>query len=114
MPYAPPLTDDEIAERLRGLDGWARQGDTIRRTVKLKGFRGAIAFVNAIADAAEAANHHPDIAIHDYNRVTLTLTTHAAKGLTFRDFELAATIDRLVPEQASAQPSGGGGSVASG
>jgi 4a-hydroxytetrahydrobiopterin dehydratase len=95
MPPAPPLTDAEIAERLAALDGWERDGDAIRRTVKLKGFRAAIALVNAVADAAEAANHHPDIAIHDYNRVTFTLTTHAAKALTFRDFDLAAEIDRL-------------------
>jgi 4a-hydroxytetrahydrobiopterin dehydratase len=95
MPYAPPLTDAEIAERLAGLDGWERDADTIRRTVKLKGFRTAIALVNAVADAAEAANHHPDIAIHDYNRVTFTLTTHASKALTFRDFDLASEIDRL-------------------
>ena len=95
MPYAPPLTDAEIAERLAALEDWAREGDVIRRTVKLKGFRAAIALVNAVADVAEAANHHPDIAIHDYNRVTFTLTTHAAKALTFRDFDLAAEIDRL-------------------
>jgi 4a-hydroxytetrahydrobiopterin dehydratase len=96
MPYAPLLTDAEITERLAALDGWERDGDTIRRTVKLKGFRAAIALVDAVADAAEAANHHPDIAIHDYNRATFTLTTHAARGLTFRDFDLAAEIDRLV------------------
>ena len=95
MPYAPPLTDAEIEERLASLDGWEREGDTIRRTVKLKGFRAAIALVNAVADAAEAANHHPDIAIHDYNRVDFILTTHASKALTFRDFDLASEIDRL-------------------
>ena len=99
MPYAPPLTDAEIAERLAGLEGWEREGPIIRRTVKLKGFRAAIAFVNAVADAAEAANHHPDIAIHDYNRVTFTLTTHAAKALTFRDFDLATEIDRLAADR---------------
>jgi 4a-hydroxytetrahydrobiopterin dehydratase len=95
MPAAPLLTDAEIAERLGQLTDWAREGDAIRRTIKRKGFRGAIALVNAVADAAEAANHHPDIEIHDYNRVTFTLTTHAVGGLTFRDFDLAAEIDRL-------------------
>jgi 4a-hydroxytetrahydrobiopterin dehydratase len=95
MPYAPPLTDAEIAERLAALDGWERDADTIRRTVKRAGFRAAVALVNAVADAAEAANHHPDIAIHGYNRVTFTLTTHASKALTFRDFDLAGEIDRL-------------------
>jgi 4a-hydroxytetrahydrobiopterin dehydratase len=95
MPSAPLLSDSEIADRLAALDGWEREADTIMRTIKLKGFRAAIALVDAVAVAAEAANHHPDIAIHDYNRVTLTLTTHAAKGLTFRDFDLATEIDRL-------------------
>jgi 4a-hydroxytetrahydrobiopterin dehydratase len=95
MPYAPPLTDAEIAERLAAVEDWEHEGSAISRTVKVKGFRAAIALVNAVADAAEAANHHPDIAIHDYNRVTFTLTTHAAKALTFRDFDLATEIDRL-------------------
>jgi 4a-hydroxytetrahydrobiopterin dehydratase len=97
MPYADPLSDEGIAERLGRLADWRRDGDTIRRTVKLKGFKGAVAFVNAVAEAAEAANHHPDITIHDYNRVTLVLTTHASKALTFRDFDLAEQIDALVP-----------------
>jgi 4a-hydroxytetrahydrobiopterin dehydratase len=97
MPYADPLSDEAIAERLESLTDWQRDGDTIRRTVKLKGFRAAIAFINAVADAAEAANHHPDIAIHDYNRVSFVLTTHASKALTFRDFDLAEQIDALVP-----------------
>jgi 4a-hydroxytetrahydrobiopterin dehydratase len=95
MPYAPPLTDPEVAERLAALDGWEREGDTIRRTIKVQGFRAAVALVDAVAVAAESANHHPDIAIHDYNRVTFTLTTHASKALTFRDFDLATEIDRL-------------------
>jgi 4a-hydroxytetrahydrobiopterin dehydratase len=97
MPYADPLSDEAIAERLGRLTDWHREGDTIRRTVKLKGFRGAVAFVNSVAEAAEAVNHHPDITIHDYNRVTLVLTTHASKALTFRDFDLAEQIDALVP-----------------
>jgi 4a-hydroxytetrahydrobiopterin dehydratase len=95
MPPAPLLTDAEIAERLGGLTDWTRDGATIRRTLKVKGFRAAIALVNAVAEAAEAANHHPDIEIRDYNRVTFTLSTHAVGGLTFRDFDLAAEIDRL-------------------
>jgi len=97
MPYAPLLTDAEVADGLAHIPDWHREDDTIQRTIKLKGFRAAIAFVNAVADAAEAANHHPDITIHGYNRVTLTLTTHAVNGLTFRDLDLAGRIDALVP-----------------
>jgi len=96
MPYADPLTDDEVEVALQALDGWTREDDTIKRTVATAGFRAAVALVNAVADAAEAADHHPDISITRYRRVTFTLTTHAARAITRRDIELAAEIDRLV------------------
>ena len=95
MPYATPLTDPELAEALHSLPGWTREGSAIRRTCEFADFRTAIALVNAVADAAEAANHHPDIHVTGYRRVTFELTTHAAKALTRRDIELAAEIDRL-------------------
>jgi 4a-hydroxytetrahydrobiopterin dehydratase len=96
MPYSEPLTDAEIAAGLAPLDGWERDGDTIRRTVDLANFRAAIALVNAVADAAEDANHHPDIEVRRYRWVTLTLTTHAARAITRRDLELATEIDRII------------------
>ena len=95
MPYADPLTDDEVDRALAGLDGWTREADAIRRTVVCTDFRGAIALVNAVADAAEAANHHPDIEVRRYRRVSFTLSTHAANAITPRDIELAKEIDRL-------------------
>jgi 4a-hydroxytetrahydrobiopterin dehydratase len=95
MPYADPLTDDEIVAALAGLDGWARDADSIRRTVTCADFRAAIGLVNAVADAAEAADHHPDIEVRRYKRVTFTLSTHAAKAITARDIDLAEEIDRL-------------------
>jgi 4a-hydroxytetrahydrobiopterin dehydratase len=95
MPYAEPLTDEEIDRALATLDGWSREADTIRRTVVCADFRAAIALVDAVADAAEAADHHPDIELRRYKRVTFILTTHAAKAITRRDIELAAEIDRL-------------------
>ena len=95
MPYATPLTDPELTEALRSLPAWTRDGSTIRRTYEVADFRAAVALVNAVADAAEAANHHPDIHVTGYRRVTFELTTHAAKALTRRDIELAAEIDRL-------------------
>jgi 4a-hydroxytetrahydrobiopterin dehydratase len=95
MPYADPLTDDEIDRALDRLEGWTREADAIRRTVICADFRAAIALVNAVADAAEAADHHPDIEVRRYRRVTFTLTTHAAGAITARDVELAAEIDRL-------------------
>ena len=98
MPYATPLTDAEADEALRALPAWAREGASIRRTVKLPTFRAAIALVAAVADAAEDADHHPDIDIR-WTRVTFTLSTHAAKALTRRDVDLAARIDELATRE---------------
>jgi 4a-hydroxytetrahydrobiopterin dehydratase len=88
------LSETQISERLARLDGWARDGAAIRRTIELPSFAAAIAFVSRVADLAEAADHHPDIDIR-YRRVTLVLATHSAGGLTARDFDLAARIDAL-------------------
>jgi 4a-hydroxytetrahydrobiopterin dehydratase len=95
MPYADPLTDAELARALENLEGWTRDGETIRRTVACADFRAAIDLVDAVADAAEDADHHPDITVERYRHVTFTLTTHAAKALTRRDVELAAEIDGI-------------------
>ncbi len=95
MPHAEPLTDAALVDGLARLTDWERDGAAIRRTVTTRDFRAALALVNRVADAAEAANHHPDIEIAKYRRVTFRLTTHAAGGLTVRDLELAAEIDRL-------------------
>jgi 4a-hydroxytetrahydrobiopterin dehydratase len=89
------LDDGTIDERLGGLDGWRREGDQIVIDRQLPDFAAAMAFVNAVADAAEAANHHPDLLIHDWNQVRLSVTNHSAGGLTQADFDLAATIDAL-------------------
>ena len=89
------LSDSEIEDRLRGSD-WSREGDTIVLDVERDGFEGAMALANAVADAANEANHHPDIFIHDYKHVRLTLSTHSAGGLTDNDFALAQEIDALV------------------
>ena len=96
MPYADPLTDEELATALAGLAGWAREGDVIRRTVTCADFMSAVGLVNEVAAAAEAADHHPDIAITSYRNVTFSLSTHAANGITGRDTALAAEIDGIV------------------
>ena len=98
MPYADPLTDAELVRALDGLDGWERSGDAITRTVVTGGFLAAAALVAAVAEAAEAADHHPDVCITRYRHVSFTLTTHAAKAITRRDVDLAAEIDRLARE----------------
>ena len=77
---------------------WRREGETIVRDFELADFVAAMALVNRVADAAEAANHHPDILVHGWNNVRLTLSTHSAGGLTEADFALAArTIDEPSP-----------------
>lgn len=89
-----PLPDDAIASKLAVLPGWAREGQEIVRTFDCGNFNGSIAFVNAIAAAANAADHHPDIAVA-WNDVTVRLSSHDAHGLTDRDFALAQAIDAL-------------------
>jgi 4a-hydroxytetrahydrobiopterin dehydratase len=86
------LDDAQIAERLAALAGWTREGSLIRRQYAHADFKAAMAFVNRVAELAEAADHHPDIVVN-YSRVTLSLTSHDAGGLTERDFRLAARID---------------------
>jgi 4a-hydroxytetrahydrobiopterin dehydratase len=90
----PLLSDEEIAARLQGSE-WERQGDEIVRDYKLDDFAGAVALVNRVAQAAEQRNHHPDILIHGWNNVRLSLTNHAAGGLTAVDFEMAEQFDAL-------------------
>jgi 4a-hydroxytetrahydrobiopterin dehydratase len=88
------LTDEQISERLGDVPGWSRQGDSIVHVQTLADFRAAVLYVGAVAYLAEAANHHPDITI-EWSKVTLTLSTHSAGGLTVNDFALAEQINRL-------------------
>jgi len=74
---------------------WRHVGDSIVRDIKFDDFAQAMASVNKVADPAEEANHHPDIVVHGWNNVRLTLTTHSAGGLTDNDFEMARRIDGL-------------------
>jgi 4a-hydroxytetrahydrobiopterin dehydratase len=89
------LTDPEITARLASLPDWHRDGSTIVRDHELSDFAAALAWVNTIAAEAERRNHHPDILIHGWNKVRLTVTNHSAGGLTQADFDLAAAIDSL-------------------
>jgi 4a-hydroxytetrahydrobiopterin dehydratase len=88
------LSDDQIEQRLRGGE-WQRHGEEIARDLSFADFAAAIAFVNRVAELAEAANHHPDILVHGWNKVRLTLSTHSQSGLTGADFDLAARIDGI-------------------
>ena len=88
------LDEQEIKARLEDLD-WELEGSEIVRNWKFEDFKQAIGFVNRVADAAEEANHHPDILVHGWNKVRLSLTNHSAGGLTDVDFEMAQRFDGL-------------------
>ncbi len=96
----PRLSDEEIEERLRSLEGWGRAENWIEKTYEFKNFLRAMSFVNAVAYIAESAGHHPDIEIH-YREVTLRNWTHAVGGITEYDFALATNIDAMVANSES-------------
>ena len=89
-----PLNQAEIEQKIQTLPQWQQQDQTLTRTFKFKGFVEAIAFVDQLVEPAEAAGHHPDLAI-SYNKVTVSLTTHDAGGLTQMDFDLAQKISEI-------------------
>jgi 4a-hydroxytetrahydrobiopterin dehydratase len=95
MTTPPVLTGDEIAARLLGLQ-WTLEEGTIVRDLKFEDFAAAIAFVNRVAEVAETYDHHPDILVHGWNKVKLSLTNHAAGGLTEIDFDMAVRLDALL------------------
>ena len=85
------MSSTEVKTALSTLPDWKKRGDSIRREFEFEDFAGAMRFVNRVAKLAEKANHHPDIDIR-WNKVTLTLSTHDAGGLTQKDFDLAGQI----------------------
>ncbi|GAC1484156.1 MAG: 4a-hydroxytetrahydrobiopterin dehydratase [Candidatus Dormibacteria bacterium] len=87
------LDSTEAAARLATLAGWHIDGSELVKSYKFKNFVQAVAFVNAITTVAEAQNHHPDLLVR-WGEVTVRVSTHSAGGLTAKDFELAAAIDR--------------------
>lgn len=92
----PPLTRDAIAKYLPEVPGWeVLEHKKIRREFTFQDFNEAIAFVNDVADLAESEGHHPDIYLHNWNKVRIELSTHAINGLSENDFILAAKIDTV-------------------
>ena len=88
------LTDAEIQQALASLNGWQRNGIAIQRVFRFPDFKLAMQFVNKVAEAAEQANHHPDIDIR-YNTVTMALVSHDSGGVTQRDVRMAGVIDKV-------------------
>ena len=86
------LSDSEIDSRLAELDGWDRDGETIVKTFELADFVGSVEFIDRVVEPAEEMGHHPDLNV-SWNKVRVSITTHAAGGLTANDFELAKRIE---------------------
>ncbi len=91
----PRLSDDEIRRRLSGLKGWTSIKNSIEKEFVLKDFSEAIALIVKIGIAAEKLDHHPDLFLHSWNKVKVTLSTHSEGGITDNDFNLAKQIDEL-------------------
>lgn len=84
----------EISKEMQTLNDWSLESDAISKSFVLPNFKGAMEFVNKVAEIADRLNHHPTMFIN-YNNVKLIATTHSEKGLTQKDFELAREIDTL-------------------
>jgi 4a-hydroxytetrahydrobiopterin dehydratase len=92
------LSAESITSKLTEVPGWTRSGDALTATWTFKGFNGATQAANVVAFIANKINHHPDIAVHDYNRLTITVTSHDAGGITENDFKLAGRVNALLNE----------------
>jgi 4a-hydroxytetrahydrobiopterin dehydratase len=91
------LSDIAIQRALGSLPGWARRGSVLQKTYTFPSFPAGIAFVNRVAEAAEAAAHHPDIDIR-YTKILCVLSTHSAGGITQKDLDLAQRMDELATD----------------
>ena len=89
------LDKSKIIEKLVSLKGWTFQNNQIGKEYELKDFKEALGFVNKIGERAEQMDHHPDIFIHDWNKVRITVSTHSAGGVTENDFKLAERIENI-------------------
>ena len=90
------LSEEAVVEALQKSQ-WTRDGDAIVRDLRFPDFAAAMAYVNRVAALAEEANHHPDILVHGWNNVRLTLSTHSTGGLTRADVQMAGRIDDVSP-----------------
>ncbi len=88
------LSEDQVATAVAEHPNWSEMNGAIQRTYQFNDFIESMAFVNKVADHAESVQHHPDILVR-YNKVTLTLSTHDAGGITEKDFDFATEADKL-------------------
>ncbi|HEX2984757.1 MAG TPA: 4a-hydroxytetrahydrobiopterin dehydratase [Ignavibacteriales bacterium] len=90
------LTENKISEELKSLSGWSYENNSISKEYKLKDFISAVEAIKRIAIFAEQMDHHPDLFLHSYNKLKITLSTHSQGGVTEKDFELAKNIEKAV------------------
>ena len=89
------LNKDEIIKNLSSVSGWVQEENQIVKLFQFKGFAEALSFVNKVGAEAEKMDHHPDIFIHSWNKVKITISTHSEGGITKKDFQLAEKIEGL-------------------
>lgn len=92
------MSAEKQRDYLKQATGWkVTNGTMIEREFRFKDFDEALSFVNKVGAIAQEENHHPDISLHNYNRVKISLTTHKIKGLSRNDFIMAAKINEIMP-----------------
>lgn len=89
------LSKEEIDQNTQKLGGWSYNNNQIEKVYELQDFKSALGFINKIGEEAEKMDHHPDIFLHSYNKVKITLSTHSEGGVTGNDFKLAEKIENL-------------------
>jgi len=89
------LSSNEIMDKLREVENWNYENNEIQSEYQFQDFKEALNFVNKIGEEAEKLNHHPDIFLHSWNKVRVSISTHSEGGVTESDFKLAAIIDKL-------------------
>jgi 4a-hydroxytetrahydrobiopterin dehydratase len=89
------LTQDQISKYLSSLSNWEMEGKQLAKQFQFKDFVEALSFVNKVGADAEMMDHHPDIFIHSWNKVKITISTHSEGGITKKDFQLAEKIEGL-------------------
>ena len=93
------LTEEEIQKNLKRLSGWFVKEGKLKKEFTFKDFKQAVAFMNEVSETAEKENHHPDMNLHDYNKVEISLKTHEAGGLTEKDFSVLSRIRNTLKPQ---------------
>jgi 4a-hydroxytetrahydrobiopterin dehydratase len=90
------LNENEIIKKLKKLSGWSYDNNEIGKEFKFKDFISALEFVNRVGAEAEKMNHHPDLLLHSWSKVKITVSTHSEGGVTEKDFTLAEKIEDLI------------------